>query len=332
MVDVAVNGYGTIGKRVADAVELQDDMQLVGVAKTKPNFEAQGAVENGYPLYAAVDERAEEFDEAGIEIAGTVEEMLERAEVVVDACPSGVGAQNASMYDEHDMKAIFQGGEDDDVAEKSFNASANYGDCVGASSVRVVSCNTTGLLRVLHPLERDHGIGKVRATLVRRGGDPAQHGRGPINDILPNPVTIPSHHGPDVRTVMYVDITTTGFKVPATLMHVHSLNVETTASRDEVIETLEGESRVRFVEHDDRISSTAEVKEMMLDEGRPRGDAWENIVWRESVTVEDDELYLFQAIHQESDVVPENVDAVRALAGTADRDESVRATNVTLGI
>ena len=29
---VAVNGYGVIGKRVADAVALQDDMQLVGVA------------------------------------------------------------------------------------------------------------------------------------------------------------------------------------------------------------------------------------------------------------------------------------------------------------
>ncbi|MFP4175329.1 MAG: type II glyceraldehyde-3-phosphate dehydrogenase, partial [Halobacteriales archaeon] len=214
----------------------------------------------------------------------------------------------------------------------SFNSSANYDNCVDASSVRVVSCNTTGLLRVLHPLERDHGIGKVRATLVRRGGDPSQHGRGPINDILPNPVTIPSHHGPDVRTVMDVDITTTGFKVPATLMHVHSLNIETDASRDEVIETLEDESRVRFVEPDDRVASTAEIKEMMLDAGRPRGDAWENMVWRESVTVEDGEAYMFQAIHQESDVVPENVDAIRALAGTADRDESVRATNETLGI
>jgi glyceraldehyde-3-phosphate dehydrogenase (NAD(P)) len=332
MVDVAVNGYGTIGKRVADAVVLQDDMDLVGVAKTKPNFEARNAVENGYPLYAAVEERADEFAGAGIEVAGGVVEMLKRAEVVVDACPSGVGAQNASMYDDHDVKAIFQGGEDDAVAERSFNSSANYGDCLGVDSVRVVSCNTTGLLRVLHPLERDHGIGKVRATLVRRGGDPAQHGRGPINDILPNPVTIPSHHGPDVRTVMDVDITTTGFKVPATLMHVHSLNVETDASYDEVIDTLEGESRVRFVEPDDRVSSTAEVKEMMHDEGRPRGDAWENMVWRDSVTVEDGELYLFQAIHQESDVVPENVDAVRALAGTADRDESVRATNETMGI
>jgi glyceraldehyde-3-phosphate dehydrogenase (NAD(P)) len=332
MVDVAVNGYGTIGKRVADAVVLQDDMDLVGVAKTKPNFEARNAVENGYPLYAAVEERADEFAEAGIDIAGGVEGMLEAADVVVDACPSGVGEQNASMYDDHDVKPIFQGGEDDAVAERSFNSSANYGDCVGASSVRVVSCNTTGLLRILHPLERDHGIGKVRATLVRRGGDPAQHGRGPINDILPNPVTIPSHHGPDVRTVMDVDITTTGFKVPATLMHVHSLNVETDASYDEVIDTLEDESRVRFVEPEDGVSSTAEVKEMMLDAGRPRGDAWENMVWRDSVTVEDGELYLFQAIHQESDVVPENVDAVRALAGTADRDESVTKTNETMGI
>lgn len=332
MVDVAVNGYGTIGKRVADAVVLQDDMDLVGVAKTKPNFEARNAVENGYPLYAAVEERADEFAEAGIDIAGGVEGMLEAADVVVDACPSGVGEQNASMYDDHDVKPIFQGGEDDAVAERSFNSSANYGDCVGADSVRVVSCNTTGLLRILHPLERDHGIGKVRATLVRRGGDPAQHGRGPINDILPNPVTIPSHHGPDVRTVMDVDIMTTGFKVPATLMHVHSLNVETDASYDEVIDTLEDESRVRFVEPEDGVSSTAEVKEMMLDAGRPRGDAWENMVWRDSVTVEDGELYLFQAIHQESDVVPENVDAVRALAGTADRDESVTKTNETMGI
>jgi glyceraldehyde-3-phosphate dehydrogenase (NAD(P)) len=29
---VAVNGYGVIGKRVADAVAQQDDMELAGVA------------------------------------------------------------------------------------------------------------------------------------------------------------------------------------------------------------------------------------------------------------------------------------------------------------
>ena len=37
---VAINGYGTIGKRVADAVSLQGDMEIVGVSKMTPNFEA----------------------------------------------------------------------------------------------------------------------------------------------------------------------------------------------------------------------------------------------------------------------------------------------------
>ena len=49
VVRVAINGYGTIGKRVADAVAKQPDMKLVGVAKTRPSFEARAAVERGYP-------------------------------------------------------------------------------------------------------------------------------------------------------------------------------------------------------------------------------------------------------------------------------------------
>ena len=41
MKTVAINGYGTIGKRVADAVAAQDDMKVVGVSKTRPNYEAR---------------------------------------------------------------------------------------------------------------------------------------------------------------------------------------------------------------------------------------------------------------------------------------------------
>ncbi|MFB6095307.1 MAG: glyceraldehyde-3-phosphate dehydrogenase, partial [Halodesulfurarchaeum sp.] len=35
MVRVGINGYGTIGKRVADAVRVQPDMEVLGVAKTR---------------------------------------------------------------------------------------------------------------------------------------------------------------------------------------------------------------------------------------------------------------------------------------------------------
>lgn len=48
MKSIAVNGIGTIGKRVADAVSAQDDMKIVGVCKTKPDFEARAAIEKGY--------------------------------------------------------------------------------------------------------------------------------------------------------------------------------------------------------------------------------------------------------------------------------------------
>jgi glyceraldehyde-3-phosphate dehydrogenase (NAD(P)) len=335
MLSVGVNGYGTIGKRVADAVVAQPDMELVGVAKTRPNYEAERAVANDYPLYAAIEERAEKFDAADIDLAGLVEELVEEADVMVDATPSGIGAENKSLYEEYDTPALYQGGEDADLVDTSFNARANFADAVGANHVRVVSCNTTGLSRLVAPLEEEYGIEKVRATLVRRGGDPAQTDRGPINDILPNPRTIPSHHGPDVQTIFPdLAIDTLGLKVPATLMHTHSINVSLTgdATADEVRELLDSQSRTFVIPEHLDIDGAGKLKEFALDAGRPRGDLWENCIWGESISVEGDDLYLFQAIHQESDVVPENIDAIRAVAETADADESIETTNDALGM
>ena len=48
-IKVAINGYGTIGKRVADAVAAQDDMTVIGVTKTRPSFGCDLAVRKGYP-------------------------------------------------------------------------------------------------------------------------------------------------------------------------------------------------------------------------------------------------------------------------------------------
>jgi len=59
---------------------------------------------------------------------------------------------------------------------------------------------------------------------------------------------------------------------------------------------------------------------------------YENQVWGDSITMEGNQLYLFQAIHRESDVVPENIDAVRAVMGTADAEESITRTNEIMGI
>ncbi|MFW6000579.1 MAG: type II glyceraldehyde-3-phosphate dehydrogenase [Halorubrum sp.] len=335
MIRVGVNGYGTIGKRVADAVAAQTDMELVGVTKASPDYGVEAAARRGYDLYAAVEDRTDEFAAAGVDLTGTLGDLLDAVDVVVDCAPSGVGERNAPVYEAHDARAIFQGGEDAAVADASFNARARFDAARGADSVRVVSCNTTALSRLLAPLDETYGVEKARVTLVRRGGDPNETDRGPINDIVPDPATVPSHHGPDVNEILPdVTVDTAALKAPVTEMHTHSVNVtvETEPDPAAVRDLLADESRIFLVPEGAGIDGAGALKEYAADAGRPRGDLWENCVWEESISVTGSDLYLFQNVHQEADVVPENVDAVRAMTSDVDAAESVARTNEALGV
>lgn len=333
---VAINGYGTIGKRVADAVSRQDDMQIVGVVKTRPSFEARIAIERGYPLYAASAKNVSDFEKAGIEICGTLDDLLKKADIVVDATPDNLEENFKKLYEKHGIKAIWQGGENHELTGLSFNSEANFESVFGRQFARVVSCNTTGLVRALYPLYIAFGIEKVRATLIRRAADPRDIKTGPINALVPE-TQIPSHHGPDVNTILPdLNISTLAIKSSTTLMHLHALNIElqNRAMIKEVADLLRARPRIRLVNSKDKIKSTAEIMELARDLGRPRGDMWENAVWEDSISMDKNgELYLFQAIHQESDVVPENVDAIRAMLEMETSGErSIQKTNKAMGI
>jgi len=337
MIKVAINGYGTIGKRVADAVAAQPDMEVIGVSKTSVSSEAYIAKERGYPLYIADLSKKSAFEKAGIEVAGDVDAMLKAADIVVDATPGGVGEKNRPIYERLGKKAIFQGGEEHEVAGFSFNAHANYKEAAGKQFARVVSCNTTGLVRLIHALDQAFGVERVRAVMVRRGADPDDIKRGPIDAIVLNPATIPSHHGPDVQTVLpQINIVTLAMIVPTTFMHMHSIqaDLKTATTRDEVLAVFENHSRIGLIRKATGIKSNAQLREYTQDLGRPRTDLWENGVFEESVSVLDGkEFYCFQAIHQEADVIPENIDCIRALMGTVkDPEESIRMTNEALGL
>jgi glyceraldehyde-3-phosphate dehydrogenase (NAD(P)) len=333
---VAINGYGTIGKRVADAAALQDDMEIVGIVKTKPSFEAKIARQKGYDVYTATSENIEQFEKSKIEVSGTLEDLLEKVDIVVDATPGDTSEEYKKLYEKHGIKAIWQGGEDHELTGFSFNSEANYEQAVGLDLARVVSCNTTGLVRVLHALETSFGIKKARVTLMRRSADPNDIKTGPINALVPDPIKLPSHHGPDVNTILPdIDITTMAVKTSTTLMHLHALNLElkSSCSENDIIEIFKNRPRIRLVSGKERIRSTAEVMEFAKDLGRPRGDMWENVVWKDSISFNKGELYFFQAIHQEADVVPENVDCIRAMLELEkDGAKSIKKTNKALGI
>ncbi len=336
MIKVGVNGYGTIGGRVADAVSKQSDMELVGVTKFTPDYRARLAVDRKIPIYVADQERAAGFDKAKIPYAGTLQDLMKKVDVMIEATGEDVATGNKAMYEKAGVRAIFEGGEEHELTGFSFVAQVNYPQAKDRRYIRVVSCNTTGLCRTLNGIRSNFGIKKARAVLARRAADPQEVGKGPIDAVVPDPVTLPSHHGPDVSTVLEgLNITTMAIKIPTTHMHLHSVIVtlDKKATRDEVLAVLEKQPRIMLVEGKAGFKSTSHIIDWARWKGRPRNDVYEACIWKESVTVVDDnELYLFLGVQQESIVVPENVDAIRGMFGTASQMDSIRMTDESLGI
>jgi glyceraldehyde-3-phosphate dehydrogenase (NAD(P)) len=335
-VRVAVNGYGVIGKRVTDAVKLQPDMELVGVGDVVSDYRVKAAVVHGLPIYASLAEKANEMKAAGIPIAGTLDDLLTQVDVVVDCTPKGIGARNLERYQAAGVKAIYQGGERHSLTGHSFVAQANYASALGRDMTRVVSCNTTGTVRTLVAL-RDAGLlKKARGVLVRRATDPweSDHG-GIMNTVVPEP-HIPSHQGPDAQTVVpELDVITIAAKAAHTQTHNHYWIVELTrpAGREEVLDVFRTTPRVAFIRTSDGIVALNSTIELMKDLGRPRGDMWEVALWDDILTVNGTELYYTYQVYNEAIVVPETIDAIRALTGLVeDGRESIRITDETMGL
>jgi len=333
-IKVGINGYGTIGKRIADAISKFKEFKIIGIVKTKPDYAAYIALNKGYNIYT-LPRNTDLFREKGIEVSGTIEDLLREADLVIDATPGGYGAKYKELYLKYNVPAIFQGGEKPGIAEISFNAICNYEETIGKKYVRVVSCNTTGLSRIICLLNEEFGVRKVRATIVRRGADPKEDKRGPINSIKLDPPSIPSHHALDVKTIIpWLDIETVAVAVPTTLAHLHVVRIylKQSVSRDRVIEALSKTKRIMFIDaNKTNINSTAKLVEYMRDLGRYRYDFPENIVWLDSLKVSSDEVLIIQAIHQESIVIPENIDAVKAMFNLeSDKWKAVKETDEVL--
>jgi glyceraldehyde-3-phosphate dehydrogenase (NAD(P)) len=333
---VGVNGYGVIGKRVADAVRLQPDMELVGVSDVVSDYRVKAAAVLGLPIFAALPEKREEMEAAGLPVGGTLHDLLGQVQVVVDCTPKGVGAKNLEHYLEHGVRAVLQGGEKHDLTGHSFVAQVNYATALGREATRVVSCNTTGTVRTLVAL-RDAGLlKKARGVLVRRATDPWESDHsGIMNTVVPER-HIPSHQGPDAQTVAPdLDVVTIAAKAAHTQTHNHYWIVELTreASREQVLEAFRASPRIAFIRMADGVVALNSTIELMKDLGRPRGDMWEVALWEDVLTVNGRELYYTYQVYNEAIVVPENIDAIRALAGAVEEAaESIRITDQALGM
>lgn len=335
-IKVAVNGYGVIGKRVADAVRAMPDMDLVGVADVATDWRVRTAVGLGFDVFAATPDASTAMQAAGVPVAGHLGDLLKRVDVVVDTTPKKVAATNLQAYRAAGIKAVFQGGESHTTTGHSFVAQANYSTALGRDTTRVVSCNTTSIVRVLGALQDADLLARARGVLIRRATDPGESHQGGIMNTMVPEGSIPSHQGPDARTVLPdLDVVTIAAKAAHTQTHNHywTLQLSRPASRDEVIDALRAAPRIAFIRMADGLTALNTTIELMRDLGRPRGDMWEVALWEDVLTVEGDEAYLTYQVFNEAIVVPETVDAIRALAGTvSEGSSSIAMTDEVLGI
>ena len=331
-VKVGIVGYGTIGKRVADGVKNSKGMEVIGVTGRSYAAKMDIAKERGFPLYMVGDNSAE-FKDRGFEVAGSFKDLCSDSDIIVDATSSKIPVQNMPTYDDNGVKVIVEGGEKHDLMGFSFSSLANYEKAWGRDRCRVVSCNTTGLSRLISTLDTAYGVDDVFVSLIRRAADPRESKKGPINAV--KPVLGVSHHGPDVKTVMpNINIYSMAVAVPHTLSHVHTLRVKLKegTTKDDVVELFNKTPRIVVGKGKEGYGDTAVIAEYYRD-FRIRYDMPELFIWDEPLDVVDNYVYVMANVHQESIVVPENIDCIKSMCEMeSDKMKAIYETDKALSI
>lgn len=337
MVRVGVAGYGVIGQRLADGVARQKDMELVGVADIAPTLSIRALAERGMPydLYLVEGADRAKFDALGIKISGSFADLLGKVDVMLDSSPGGVGMKNKALYEKAGVKAVFQGGEADSVADVFFHGYANYEKGLGARYLKLTSCNTTGLIRSVDCLDRAFGVDRVAITIIRRVADPGDYHRGLTNALQMDKA--PSHQAVDLMTIM-PHVEATGILVHTPVTHGHIITVLAHGktgkiNRDKALEAFRSHDRIRVVRIADGFLGNASFFRYARDLGNARGDMYEIGLWEDSIVESGDNIMYAINIPQESVTIPESMDAVRACMNMQpDGEAGTAATNKYLDL
>jgi len=335
-IKVGVAGFGVIGQRLADGVARQEDMELVGVADVAPTLAVRALAERGMPyrMFAAAPGTEDALNAGGIPVSGGFDDLLGDVDIMLDAAPGGIGAENKKKYVAAGLKAVFQGGEAGEVADVFFHGYANYAKGVGKDYLKLTSCNTTGLIRAVHAIDQAVGVEKIAITIIRRIADPGDTHRGVVDSLIME--AIPNHQAVDLMEIM-PHVNATGLLVHTPITHGHIITIVATPkqaiSKDDAIDVFRAHPRVRSVKIEDGFTTNTSLFNYARFLGNPRGDMFEVGLFEETVGHSGDDLMFAINIPQESVTIPETIDAIRAaMPMQTDQAEAVGLTNQYLGM
>jgi len=229
---VFINGYGTVGRWVAEVYSSLGFKVLT--SKTKLDAGAFDAIRKGYDLYVIGDKQ--KFKDIEIPIAGTLDDLVNSqfsgVDLIIDCSPAGIGLKNkTSIYNNLTTPILYQGGEklgiaDNFVAAKNTISDKNFLNYKGKCA-RQVSCNTTSISIITGIISEVFGFESIDSIVVylnRRSMDPHEEGKGIIDGIKQ---VVGSHHKDDLENVfpeLADKISTIAAVSPMTHYHVLNLN------------------------------------------------------------------------------------------------------------
>lgn len=333
---VGIAGYGVIGQRLADGVVKQKDMELIGIVDIAPTLSIRALYDSPdpYDLYIVDDSMKGAFDSENIPVRGNFDDLLSKVDIMLDAAPGGIGAKNKKLYEAKGLKAIFQGGEKNEIADAFFHGYANYASGVGVDYLKLTSCNTTGFIRAIDCIDREIGVEKVVVTILRRVADPGDTHRGLVDVAMVEPV--PNHQAVDLMLIM-PHIKATGALIHLPITHGHIITLVVTPKKpvsvEKALELFNAHPRIKVVDIAKGFNSNTALFKYARDKGNKRADMYEIAVFKEMVAKSGEDLFFTINIPQEAVVIPESMDGIRAaLSMQTDGDAAVSATNKYLGM
>jgi glyceraldehyde-3-phosphate dehydrogenase (NAD(P)) len=327
---VFVNGFGNIGRRLANTLSGDKEIQFIGVAKYSADEKTREALESKYDVYVP-ERNLKQFSDNKYEVSGTVQEAVNQSDIIVDAAKEGEGFENKKrLYEPMKKAAIFQGGEERwgprSVADMIHNSRINYAKAIGKMYVIQGSCNVSGMGRIMQPLAEKFGdeIERYDVTIVRRWADleDSKEVRDSIEwDKEP-------HHQEDVKDFMpAANLFVEAYKVPSRMMHLHQMLIrfKTKApTKDSVIEALSKEFGVAIL-NSAKGSSDVRNKALML--GFQYGDTNMVHIHEEVLRVQDDVLKILYTDDQTGMVIPENHLLLQSMVFGRSREQAIKKTD-----
>ena len=228
MKKVFVNGYGSIGSRIAQFIKDDPEIEIIGVGKYSPDSKVNEAIENGFKVFVP-EKNQNAFSD--FNISGNIESALDESDLVIDASPGGHGFKNKKLfYEPRNILTIYQGGETIDgenaVSDLLFNSRVNYNDAIEKKHVMQGCCNVNGMGRIVETLRKKYGdsIKRFDVTLIRRWADIEQTEKS-VPDTIE--LTQSPHHGEDVKSYFgkKSPLFVRAIKVPTRQMHLHIMDI-----------------------------------------------------------------------------------------------------------